>query len=72
MRVFEKIPGFQPKGLWLAERVWEPSLPEQLARCGVEYVLLDDTVLRRAGYSGSYAYYAWLPKRAVLVLSPSL
>jgi len=34
--------GVQPKGLWLAERVWESDLTQDLADCGIEYVLVDD------------------------------
>jgi len=31
-----------PRGLWLAERVWEPSLAKVLKENGIEYTLLDD------------------------------
>ncbi len=41
--------GVAPKGLWLAERVWEPSLPVSLARAGVQYTILDDTHFLLAG-----------------------
>ncbi|HEV8457017.1 MAG TPA: alpha-amylase/4-alpha-glucanotransferase domain-containing protein [Methylomirabilota bacterium] len=34
--------GVRPRGMWLAERVWEPHLPKALWEAGVEYVLLDD------------------------------
>lgn len=34
--------GAEATGLWLTERVWEPDLPEELARAGVRYVLVDD------------------------------
>ena len=33
---------FTPKGLWLAERVWEPSLAKVLSEAGIEYIVLDD------------------------------
>jgi hypothetical protein len=35
--------GVRPRGMWLAERVWEPHLPKILAAAGVEYVLVDDS-----------------------------
>jgi len=38
-----------PKGLWLAERVWEPSLPALLGKSGVSYTLLDDTHFQAVG-----------------------
>lgn len=39
-----------PKGLWLAERVWEPHLPSTLGTAGVEYVAVDDSHFKNAGY----------------------
>jgi len=41
--------GVTPKGAWLTERVWEPDLPADLGRAGLEYVLVDDHLARRAG-----------------------
>ncbi len=40
--------GRAPRGAWLAERVWEPSLPSDLSRAGYEYTVLDDNHLRGA------------------------
>ena len=34
--------GQEPKGAWLAERVWDPDLTEPLHRAGVDFVILDD------------------------------
>ena len=41
--------GRAPGGAWIAERVWEPTLPRPLAQAGVEYVVLDDTHFLAAG-----------------------
>lgn len=41
--------GASPRGAWIAERVWEPTLPLPLAKAGVEYVVLDDTHFLLAG-----------------------
>jgi len=41
--------GVRPRGMWLAERVWEPHLPRPLAEAGVEYVLVDDHHFGLAG-----------------------
>jgi len=38
-----------PQGAWLTERVWEPRLPNPLARAGVRYVVLDDIIFSWAG-----------------------
>lgn len=48
-----------PRGLWLAERVWEPSLAKTLADNGIEYTLLDDSHFLTTGLTmddmaGSY------------------
>ena len=41
--------GVRPRGMWLAERVWEPHLPRVLGEAGVEYVLVDDRHFALAG-----------------------
>jgi alpha-amylase len=41
--------GVRPRGMWLAERVWEPHLPKILREAGVEYVLVDDSHFALAG-----------------------
>ena len=45
VRLFGRV----PRGMWLAERVWEPDLPRVLQAAGVQWVLLDDTHFRYAG-----------------------
>jgi alpha-amylase len=41
--------GVRPSGMWLAERVWEPSLPSTLVDAGLRYTFLDDTHFKHAG-----------------------
>ncbi|MBU0630578.1 MAG: DUF1926 domain-containing protein [Candidatus Margulisbacteria bacterium] len=41
--------GSAPRGMWLAERVWEPHLARIMAQSGVEYTLLDDSHFIAAG-----------------------
>jgi alpha-amylase len=41
--------GVRPRGMWLAERVWEPHLARPLVQAGVEYVLVDDHHFLTAG-----------------------
>ena len=43
--------GVDANGLWLTERVWEPTLPGELAAAGVKYVLVDDRHFRVTGFS---------------------
>ena len=38
-----------PEGLWLAERVWEPTLPATFVKAGVKYSIADDTLFKYAG-----------------------
>ncbi len=41
--------GVRPRGMWLAERVWEPQLPKVLWEAGVEFVVVDDAHFALAG-----------------------
>jgi alpha-amylase len=45
----EKTIGDFPRGMWLAERVWEPHLPKALKRAGVKYTVLDDAHFKYSG-----------------------
>ena len=45
----EEVFGVEPRGAWLPERVWDPTLPPALAEAEYEYVILDDEVGYRAG-----------------------
>ena len=41
--------GVSARGMWLAERIWEPQLPRVLRDAGVEFVLVDDSHFALAG-----------------------
>ena len=41
--------GVTARGAWIAERVWEPELPDALFRAGIEYTLVDDHHFLLAG-----------------------
>ena len=43
--------GVDAPGLWLTERVWEPTLPGELASAGVRFVLVDDRHFRVTGFA---------------------
>jgi alpha-amylase len=45
----EQTFGTRPRGMWLAERVWQPELASVVARAGIEYLPLDDYEFRLAG-----------------------
>jgi len=45
----EKLFGTKPQGMWLAERVWEPSLAKPIAQAGIHYTIVDDTHFKMVG-----------------------
>jgi alpha-amylase len=45
----EELFGRRPRGMWLAERVWEPSLVSSIADGGIEYVVLDGSHFKMVG-----------------------
>jgi 4-alpha-glucanotransferase len=45
----EETFGVRPRGMWLAERVWEQHLTSSLVEAGVEYTVLDDFSFLRSG-----------------------
>ncbi|MDD5305745.1 MAG: DUF1926 domain-containing protein [Deltaproteobacteria bacterium] len=47
-----ELVGAQFSGLWLTERVFEPSLPALLAPLGIDHALADDHHFRAAGFGG--------------------
>lgn len=64
--------GVRPRGMWLAERVWEPHLPRALREAGVEYVLVDDSHFALAGLDPESldAYYLTEDQGGVLRVFP--
>lgn len=49
--------GTKPRGAWLAERVWEPSLAKTLAQAGIEYTLLDEEHFHYGGIADIHEIY---------------
>ncbi len=45
----QEIFGIKPRGMWLAERVWEPHFPRILEKAGIEYTLEDYLGFLNAG-----------------------
>ena len=50
---------YDPIGLWLAERIWEPQLPKHLSMANVKYTVIDDSHFKSAGLKEQdlYGYY---------------
>ncbi|MGH7198084.1 MAG: alpha-amylase/4-alpha-glucanotransferase domain-containing protein [Candidatus Omnitrophota bacterium] len=49
----------EPRGAWLTERVWDPDLVRPLKKAGVEYTILDDLHLEKAGLGSPVTGYYW-------------
>lgn len=55
-----KLFGIQPNGCWMAERAWEPQLPEILDRAKIKYTLLDEVMLSLSGIDDSGCFEPYL------------
>ncbi len=62
----------EPKGMWLAERVWEPHLAESLHNAGAKYIVIDDHHFIMAGLRGEalHGYYITEEKGKILNVFP--
>lgn len=49
--------GVVPRGMWLAERIWEPALARPIAEAGLQYVATDDYHFHGAGFDRLFHYY---------------
>lgn len=56
----EKNLSRRPAGAWLAERVWEPTLPSTLATANVAYTLVDDLPFLAAGFESEELFGAYI------------
>ena len=64
---------YEPKGAWVAERVWEPGLASALNEAGVKYVIMDDTHFLYAGVpkDRTYGYYITEDEARSVAVFPS-
>ncbi len=53
----QELFGVEPRGMWLAERVWEPHLPRPINQAGIDYLAVDDTHFHDVGYTNLDHYY---------------
>ncbi|MHA1339648.1 MAG: alpha-amylase/4-alpha-glucanotransferase domain-containing protein [Promethearchaeota archaeon] len=51
--------GYEVKGAWLSERVWEPNYPSFLVKAGLTYIIVDDNHLRGCGLSEEDTFYSY-------------
>jgi len=67
-----KHTGYHAKGLWLAERVWEPHLPKVLREANINYTIVDDSHFKYAGLKEDQltGYYITEEQGATLNIFP--
>jgi hypothetical protein len=65
--------GVQPKGMWLAERIWEPHLPKPVSQAGIKYTIVDDSHFKYSGLTDEQltGYYLTEEEGYVLALFSS-
>ncbi|RLF65595.1 MAG: 4-alpha-glucanotransferase [Thermoplasmata archaeon] len=56
---YAKKIGYNPKGVWITERFWEPSLAKDIAKAGLDFAIVDDQHFLAAGLKKEnlYGYY---------------
>ena len=51
--------GYDAKGVWLTERVWQPELVKSLREAGIDYVVVDDYHFMSAGLSKEELFWPY-------------
>ncbi|NJE76742.1 alpha-amylase/4-alpha-glucanotransferase domain-containing protein [Thermococcus sp. ES12] len=59
LKDFAKKLGYDAKGVWLTERVWQPELVKSLRQAGIEYVIVDDYHFMSAGLSKEELFWPY-------------
>ncbi len=59
LKDFAKKLGYEAKGVWLTERVWQPELVKSLRQAGIEYVIVDDYHFMSAGLSKEELFWPY-------------
>lgn len=59
LKDFAKKLGYDAKGVWLTERVWQPELVKSLREEGIDYVIVDDYHFMSAGLSKEELFWPY-------------
>ncbi|WP_258085062.1 alpha-amylase/4-alpha-glucanotransferase domain-containing protein [Thermococcus thermotolerans] len=59
LKDFARRLGYDAKGVWLTERVWQPELVKSLRQAGIEYVIVDDYHFMSAGLSKEELFWPY-------------
>jgi len=73
-KIVKNIFSVRSRGAWLAERVWDMSIVDTFAERGIEYTIIDDYHLVRAGINIEKMFVPYRVKtgKGVLTLFPAL
>ena len=73
-KIIKDIFSVRSRGAWLAERVWDMSIVDTFASKGIEYTIIDDYHLVRAGISHEKMFvpYRIKTEKGTLTLFPAL
>lgn len=55
--------GSRPRGMWCAERIWDPGIPKKISGSDIEYTLLDDSHFLAAGLSSDEIHGFYITER---------
>lgn len=71
-RWIENRLGVKVRGMWMPERVWEPSYVRDLTQAGMEFTVLDDYHFKKAGLPEEklYGYYLTEDAGALMAVYP--
>ena len=59
LKDFARGLGYEARGVWLTERVWQPELVKSLRESGIEYVIVDDYHFMSAGLSKEELFWPY-------------
>ncbi len=59
LKDFARKLGYEAKGVWLTERVWQPELVKSLREVGIEYVIVDDYHFMSAGLAKEELFWPY-------------
>ncbi len=69
LKEFAKKLGYDARGVWLTERVWQPELVKSLRAAGIDYVIVDDYHFMSAGLSKEELYWPYYTEDGGEVIS---
>jgi len=71
-RTVRRETGYRPRGMWCAERIWEPQLAKPISLSGIKYTILDEYHFRSNGLNEEeiFGYYVTEEQGHPLIVIP--